>query len=266
MNTNQQQKHDYDIFMEKGCEIPMGICMRTGFISEKDFAIKTTSFLRKVFSEYKGSKVVLNSSGILTGTMYLALSVNTGEPTARKALSVTNAETNKGSDWAEKLSNINQTLNGSIKPFVLTDYAKAIISKLLTKDCFTGNNKVNWNKVLQYRDGGAIQNYYSGGNGKEVILAVNNIDLSKLLERMHGRTISVEYDTKNPEHRVSYQVKLAQVKAPTVVQYTYNPIMGMLPESNQEMILQVMQYDDDVMNEICNTMGVYPKTSDIVMY
>ena len=262
-NQNQQnQKTDYDIFMEKGSEIPMNICALNQFISDKDMAIQITTFFKKVFLEYKGTNLYQNERNEIVANLYCSQTVNSGESTAKNALSLNVVDTNKG-EWVDQLTNINATLNGTVKPFVLTNYAKDILGKIVNRDA---NGKVNWNRVLEYRDGNAAQNYFSGGNAREVILKVSNVNLPRLLERMYGRTRRVEHDTKHPDHHVSYDVRLAKVKPATVVQYTYNPVMGMVPEGNQEMILQVIQYDDYVMNEAGNMIGFNPKVSDIVMY
>lgn len=261
METNNKQQN-LDIFPQIGNEVPMNICALNQFITDKDLAIEITTFMKKIFKEYKGTSIYKNERNEIFANMFFSQAVNNGEQKAIQALTTGYVDTNKG-EWIDQLTNINSTLNGTVKPFVLTDKAKDIISKLIKRN---GNEKINWNRVSEYRDGNPCQNYYSGGNSREVILKISNIDITKVLERIHGRSRHVEHDLRNPDHRVSYEVRLVKIKPATVIQYNYNPLMGYVPEGNQEMILQIIQYDDYVMNEVGNMVGFNPKVSDIVMY
>lgn len=275
INQNQQQteqtqekKEKYNLnefarFNVKG-EASMKTTAFIEFISGKDLSIKITTFLRKVFADYKATTIYYDTKECRVKVILWFSPAITNSSAGERAIEENNLETNSGK-WARDLMNTNTILNGKAQPYKLTKYGKFILGTLIGQI----PNKVNWNKHIGFQDEVAGQNIYNGRNGRETLMKVEGCDLSKILSIIYGDTKEVDYDSRNSVHKLSYNVIYAKDLQPPTVQYSFNPLYGYVPVNDlnyQDVLLQILCFDENMMNELRNILGVNMPVINIPMY
>lgn len=271
INTEFQQKiaagqisangglDDYEIKTENN--ISMKVSSYCELITNVDLAKRITSSLKLIFSDYHATSVNRDGQGNIEVALWFNPNNKNGE--GIKCIERNDLQLKGTKSKVAELKNMNTIMSGTAIPYVATNQGKSVLAKFIGGD----PNKIKWNQYISFRDNASQQTY--NRNNRETLAKVSGVNVRNILKFIHGATIEVDNDAKNPVHSVTYALNYVSELRPSRVQYQMNPIYGMVPVNNsqQEFLLQILCVDDVLMDELKNTMGFDPNlVGSVQMY
>lgn len=239
--------------------VSMRVASYCELITNVDLAKRITSTLKLIFKDYHGTSVNIDGNGNIIVNLWFSPKTNNGEGITAVIENDLEVKAGNGVSKVAALKNYNMIVSGNAKPYVISRDAKSVLSKFMGGD----PNKINWDRCIEFRDNAPVNSGYMNRNSRETLTKVSNISLKKLMEFIHGGKIEVDNDSKNPVHSVCYDLKYISPLRPK----NYNMMMGaIIPNTQEDFLLQILCVDNVVMDELKNTMGIDPGINSIKMY
>ena len=242
---------------------PLEVSGYTSNMTSPELCTKITAFLKSIFSDCKGTSLK-HEQGQVKLIVWFSAAVrnNNGSIQAMVQPNTSNDGTNK---WAQTFSNMNNVLTGRNKPYVLSDKAKKILQPLVST---VGNGRIDWNKLISFRDEQPQQGYFGMSNAaRETLMRVSGIELDRILPLIYGKEKEVNGEIRTLTYQVKYlcdlpsQMAMPQPMFGFPTPYNVNQDGSMVP-----MLLQINQIDVDVMNKLAPLIGAQPQSSNAPIY
>lgn len=249
-----------NVKIETENNVSMKVASYCELITNVDLAKRITSTLKLIFKDYHGTSINIDGNGNIIPNLWFSPKTNNGEGIIAVKENDLKIQSGNGISTVAALKNYNSIVSGNAKPYILSNDAKSILSQFMGGD----PNKINWNRCVEFRDNAPVNSTYMNRNNRETLTKISNISLRKLMEFIHGKKIEVDNDSKNPIHSVCYDLKYISPLRPK----NFNPMMmgGIIPNTQEDFLIQILCIDNVIMDELKNTMGIDPGINTIKMY
>lgn len=236
------------------------IVRQVNLITTREMANVINGIMKGIFSDYRGTGFRL-VNGKLMPLFWFDVNERTDCTGLIKGMVASEEKENKHEDdtsqkWANTFNNMNRRISGKYTPYKLSDGAKEVLGIF---------NPLNykWNSLVSFRDRTPQQGTIYGTPTKETLMKVSGLDIISILKFIYGETREVDFDERNPVHRMEYRLMFKNYLDDNdhlqLVGVPGMRIMGNDEDGDRRnMLFELNITDVDVANQISGGVGLYP--------